>query len=64
MVPAAVLTNGGSATVIITSALLDALIAPPLFCTITGRLPKYLLHILAIRTVLIVPFIDLLTASG
>jgi len=36
MVPAAVLTNSGSTTVIITSALLDALITPPLLCTITG----------------------------
>jgi hypothetical protein len=69
VVPAAVLTYGGSATVIVASALLGALIAPPLACTIAGRLPSYLhpyignVLSMAISTVLIVPAIGLLIAD-
>ncbi|MDQ0737927.1 hypothetical protein [Pseudomonas sp. W4I3] len=63
VVPAAVLTYGGNAAVIVTSALLGALIAPPLACAIAGRLPGYLhpyignVLSMAISTVLIVPLI-------
>lgn len=39
VVPAAVLTHGGSWTVIASSALLGALIAPPLACAIAARVP-------------------------
>lgn len=66
VVPAAVLTHGGSATVIVSSALLGALIAPPLACAIAGRLPTYLhpyignVLSMAISTALIVPVIGVL----
>lgn len=69
VVPAAVLTHGGSASVIVLSALLGALIAPPLACAIAGRLPKhmhpYIGNVLsmAISTVLIVPVVGALTAN-
>ena len=63
VVPAAVLTFGGSATVMIASALLGALVAPPLACAITQRLPNwmhpYIGNVLsmAISTLLIIPMI-------
>ncbi|WP_164485545.1 hypothetical protein [Pseudomonas sp. R5-89-07] len=63
VVPAAVLTYGGNPTVIVASAILGALIAPPLACAIAGRLPGYLhpyignVLAMAISTVLIVPLI-------
>ncbi len=69
VVPAAILTYGGSATVIVASALLGALIAPPLACAITERLPKYMhpyignVLSMAISTVLIVPLIGGLIAD-
>ncbi len=69
VVPAAVLTYGGSTAVIVTSALLGALIAPPLACAIAGRLPSYLhpyignVLSMAISTVLIVPAVGLLIAD-
>ena len=67
VVPAAVLTYGGSATVMIASALLGALIAPPLAYTISRRLPKYMhpyignVLSMAISTLLIIPVIGWFT---
>ena len=69
VVPAAVLTYGGSWQVIASSALLGALIAPPLACAIAKRLPAdmhgFIGNVLAmaISTLLIIPFIGLLIAS-
>ena len=69
VVPAAVLTYGGSWQVIASSALLGALIAPPLACAIAKRLPAYMhsfignVLAMAISTLLIIPFIGLLVAS-
>ncbi|EXF95689.1 membrane protein [Pseudomonas fluorescens HK44] len=66
VVPAAVLTYGGSWQVIGSSALLGALIAPPLACVIAKRLPAdmhpYIGNVLsmAISTLLIVPLIGFL----
>lgn len=66
VVPAAVLTYGGSWQVIGASALLGALIAPPLACAIARRLPAdmhaFIANVLsmAISTLLIVPFIGFL----
>ncbi|MDY7533930.1 hypothetical protein RGV33_20000 [Pseudomonas sp. Bout1] len=63
VVPAAVLTHGGSWMVMGTSALLGALIAPPLACAIAGRLPPhvhpYLGNIIsmALSTLLVVPLV-------
>ncbi|WP_415765499.1 hypothetical protein [Pseudomonas sp. ZB1P45] len=69
VVPAAVLTYGGSWQVIASSALLGALIAPPLACAIAKRLPAdmhgFIGNVLAmaISTLLIIPFIGLLVAN-
>ncbi|KAA0956863.1 hypothetical protein [Pseudomonas sp. ANT_H12B] len=69
VVPAAVLTHGGSWEVIVSSALLGALIAPPLACAIAKRLPPdmhgFIGNVLsmAISTLLIIPFIGLLIAN-
>ena len=69
VVPAAVLTYGGGFTVMIASALLGALIAPPLACTIAQRLPKYMhpyignVLSMAISTVLILPLIGFMLAD-
>ncbi len=69
VVPAAVLTYGGSWQVIASSALLGALIAPPLACAIAKRLPAdmhgFIGNVLAmaISTLLIIPFIGLLIAN-
>jgi hypothetical protein len=68
VVPAAVLTYGGSWQVIASSALLGALIAPPLACAIAKRLPAdmhgFIGNVLAmaLSTLLIIPFIGLLVA--
>ena len=68
VVPAAVLTHGGSPAVIIVSAALGALIAPPLACAIAARLPGYIhpyignVLSMAISTVLIVPIVGALLA--
>lgn len=65
VVPAAVLTYGGSWQVIVPSALLGALIAPPLACAIAQRLPAdmhaFIANVLsmAISTLLIIPLIGL-----
>ena len=69
VVPAAVLTYGGSWQVITSSALLGALIAPPLACALAKRVPgdmhPYIGNVLsmAISTLLIIPFIGLLIAG-
>ena len=69
VVPAAVLTYGGGFTVMIASALLGALIAPPLACAIAQRLPKYMhpyignVLSMAISTVLILPLIGFVLAD-
>lgn len=66
VVPAAVLTYGGSAGVLFSSAVLGALIAPPLACAIAQRLPPYLhpyignVLSMAISTLLIIPLIGAL----
>lgn len=68
VVPAAVLTYGGSWPVIVMSALLGALIAPPLACAIARRLPPdmhgFIGNVLsmAISTLMIIPFIGFLIA--
>lgn len=70
VVPAAVLTYGGGFTVMIASALLGALIAPPLACAIAQRLPKYLhpyignVLSMAISTLVIVHVIGFLTSNS
>lgn len=69
VVPAAVLTYGSSWQVIASSALLGALIAPPLACAIAERLPAYMhpfignVLSMAISTLFIIPFIGLLIAD-
>ncbi|MHC8360149.1 hypothetical protein ACYZUA_07510 [Pseudomonas sp. LS2P72] len=69
VVPAAVLTYGGSWQVITSSALLGALIAPPLACAIAKRVPAYMhayignVLSMAISTLLIIPVIGLLVVS-
>ena len=66
VVPAALLTYGGSWQVIVMSALLGALIAPPLACEISRRLPGYMhgyignVLSMAISTLLIIPFVGFL----
>ena len=66
VVPAALLTYGGSWQVIVMSALLGALIAPPLACELARRLPAdmhgFIGNVLsmAISTLLIIPFIGFL----
>ncbi|WLH88247.1 hypothetical protein PSH87_16425 [Pseudomonas sp. FP453] len=68
VVPAAVLTHGGSPAVVIVSAALGAMIAPPLACAIATRLPGYMhpfignVLSMAISTVLIVPIVSALLA--
>jgi hypothetical protein len=69
VVPAAVLTYGGSWQVIASSALLGALVAPPLACAIAKRLPAdmhgFIANVLsmAISTLLIIPLIGRLIAN-
>ncbi|MGZ0715731.1 hypothetical protein [Pseudomonas palleroniana] len=63
VVPAAVLAHGGSWTVIGSSALLGALVAPPLACAMAGRMPAhfhpYIGNVLAmaLSTLLVVPLV-------
>lgn len=63
VVPAAVLTHGGSWLVMGSSALLGALIAPPLACAIAGRLPAhfhpYIGNVIsmALSTLMVVPLV-------
>ncbi|WP_419708617.1 hypothetical protein [Pseudomonas sp. NFX224] len=69
VVPAAILAYGGSWQVIVSSALLGALVAPPLACALSRRLPAdmhaYIGNVLsmAISTLLIVPLIGYLIAD-
>lgn len=69
VVPAAVLTLGGSWPVIVLSALLGALMAPPLAHAISRRLPShmhgYIGNVLsmAVCTLAIIPFIRLITGA-
>ncbi|MDQ3204033.1 MAG: hypothetical protein M3Q94_18000, partial [Pseudomonadota bacterium] len=69
VVPAAVLTYGGTWPVIVSSALLGALIAPPLACALAKRLPPdmhgFIGNVLsmAMSTVLIIPFVGWLTSN-
>lgn len=69
VVPAAVLTHGPGMSVMVGSALLGALIAPPLACAIAQRLPNclhpYIGNVLsmAISTLLIVPVIGVLVTD-
>jgi hypothetical protein len=69
VVPAAVLTYGGSWQVIASSALLGALVAPPLACAIAKKLPAdmhgFIANVLsmAISTLLIIPFIGRLIVN-
>jgi hypothetical protein len=68
VVPAALLTYGGSWQVIVSSAVLGALCAPPLACAISARLPTdmhgYIGNVLsmAVSTALIIPLIGFLIA--
>lgn len=63
VVPAAVLTHGGSWLVMGSSALLGALIAPPLACAIAGRLPPHVhpyignVISMALSTLMVVPLV-------
>ncbi|WP_194789503.1 hypothetical protein [Pseudomonas sp. UFMG81] len=65
IVPAAVLTLGGSWQVVVASAVLGALLAPPLAAAISQRLPGYMhgyignVMSMAISTLLIVPLIGM-----
>ncbi|RON62400.1 hypothetical protein [Pseudomonas fluorescens] len=69
VVPAAVLTYGGSWSVIALSALLGALMAPPLACALAKRLPPdmhgFIGNVLsmAVSTAVIVPLIGWLIAD-
>ncbi|MEE1891203.1 hypothetical protein [Pseudomonas carassii] len=70
IVPAAVLTLGGSWQVIVASAVLGALIAPPLAMAISQRLPGYMhgyignVLSMAISTLGIVPLVGLLAGGN
>lgn len=69
VVPAAVLTHGGSWTVIASSALLGALIAPPLACAIAARVPVHVhpyignVTSMALSTLMIVPLVGWLVQA-
>ena len=69
VVPAAVLTYGGGPGVMIVSAVLGALIAPPLACAIARRVPGYMhpyignVLSMAISTLLIMPVIGVWVAA-
>lgn len=70
IVPAAVLTHGGSWQVVVASAVLGALMAPPLAVAITQRLPAYMhgyignVLSMAISTLAIVPLVGMLAGGG
>ncbi|ANC81605.1 hypothetical protein [Pseudomonas putida] len=69
IVPAAVLTHGGSWQVVVASAVLGALVAPPLAVAITQRLPAYVhgyignVVSMAICTLGIVPIVGLIVGG-
>ncbi|MCF4998272.1 hypothetical protein GIW70_24715 [Pseudomonas syringae] len=68
VVPAAILTYGGDWQVIVSSALLGALIAPPLACALAQRLPGFMhgfignVLSMAISTLLILPIVGWLAS--
>ena len=70
IVPAAVLTHGGDWQVVVASAVLGALVAPPLAVAISQRLPAYMhgyignVVSMAISTLAIVPLVGLLAGGG
>ncbi|MDM9552826.1 hypothetical protein QU926_04055 [Pseudomonas asiatica] len=70
IVPAAVLTHGGGWQVVVASAVLGALVAPPLAVAISQRLPAYMhgyignVVSMAISTLAIVPLVGLLAGGG
>ncbi len=70
VVPAAVLTHGGSALVVALSAVLGALVAPPLASGLAQKLPAWMhpfvanFVAMAVSTLLIVPFIGLLIVAS
>lgn len=70
IVPTAVLTHGGNWQVIVASAVLGALLAPPLAVAITQRLPAYMhcyignVVSMAISTLAIVPLVGWLAGGG
>jgi len=70
IVPATVLTHGGSWQVVVVSAVLGALVAPPLAVAITQRLPTYMhgyignVLSMAISTLGIVPLVGMLAGGG
>lgn len=70
IVPAAVLTLGGSWQVVVASAVLGALIAPPIAVAISRRLPGYMhgyignVLSMAISTLGIVPLVGLLAGGN
>ncbi|MBP2263894.1 hypothetical protein J3B00_004699 [Pseudomonas sp. BP8] len=70
IVPAAILTLGGSWQVIVLSAGIGALLAPPLAAAISARLPAYMhgyignVLSMAISTLSIVPLIGLMVGDA
>jgi hypothetical protein len=68
VVPAAILTFGGAWQVIISSALLGALIAPPVACALAQRLPGFMhgfignVLSMALSTLLILPIVGWLAS--
>lgn len=70
IVPAAVLTHGGGWQVVVASAVLGAMVAPPLAVAISQRLPAYMhgyignVVSMAISTLAIVPLVGLLAGGG
>lgn len=67
--PAAILVHGASATVIVMSAVMGALLAPPLAVAISRRLPGYMhgyignVISMAVSTLLILPIIGLVVGA-
>ncbi|MFK3820439.1 nitrilase-related carbon-nitrogen hydrolase [Pseudomonas sp. NPDC089407] len=70
IVPATVLAHGGNWQVVVTSAVLGALVAPPLAAAISQRLPGYMhgyignVMSMAICTLAIVPLVGVLAGGG
>jgi len=70
IVPAAVLMHGGDWQVVVTSAVLGALVAPPLAVAISGRLPSYMhgyignVLSMAFSTLAIVPLVGLIGGAA
>lgn len=70
IVPAAVLIHGGDWQVVVASAVLGALVAPPLAVAISGRLPSYMhgyignVLSMAFSTLAIVPLVGLIGGAA